>query len=103
MAEKLMTRDGLLLALTTYTTCIHEALERETDSANRAHYVGYLAMAARIFMYLHLQAPSNALHHISRIQNVAHGQRLPGQTAATTRQAWQAFSAQLESYLQQES
>lgn len=96
-----MTRDELIPELARYTQTIHEALERESDSLNRPHYLGHLAMAARIFMFLHLDDSQEQLAQIFRLENRSHAQTLPGEVAATTRQAWGRFSLKFVSFLEQ--
>lgn len=96
-----MTRDELMLELVRYTQAVHEALESESDSHNRPHYLGHLAMAARIFMYLHLDNSQEQLARIFHLENRSHAQTLPGEVAATTRQAWRRFSPKFASFLEQ--
>ncbi len=96
-----MTKDELIPELVRYTEAIHEALETESDSLNRPHYLGHLAMAARIFMYLHRDDSQEQLAQIFRIESRSHAQTLPGEVAAFTRQAWKRFSLGFASFLEQ--
>jgi hypothetical protein len=98
-----MEREELIADLVKYTVSVHEALERETDSENRPHHLGHLAMAARIFMYLNLPAAEKELSRILRIETMAYAQRIPGSVAESTRLAWERLSPSLVSYLARKS
>ncbi len=97
-----MTRDELTIVLAEYTQVIHDALEHETDHENRPHYLGHLAMCARMFKILHLDQPIRELEQIHRIESQSHIMvRLPGEVAAATRDAWQAFAPKLRVFIDQ--
>lgn len=96
-----MTRDELMPALVEYTHAIHQALETESDHLNRPRYLGHLAMAARIFMYLHLEGSREKLEQILRLENRSHAQTLPGAVAVTTRDAWRLLVPKLAAYIEQ--
>ena len=83
-----------------YIRAVHGALESETDALNRPHYLGYFAIAARVFMYAHLGDSRKELERIQRLARIAHAQTLPGSIAAETRAAWQSFSPILASYIE---
>jgi len=95
-----MTRDDLIEELVRYTRTIDEALEKERDPVNRPHYSGHLAMAARMFVYLHLGERRKKLEQVFHIERMAHAQELPGNAAATTKAAWRSFSLKLAAFLE---
>ena len=95
-----MTRDDLIAELVRYTRAIDEALEKERDPLNRPHYSGHLAMAARMFVYLHLDERRKKLEQVFHIERMAHAQTLPGSVAATTAAAWRSFSIKLAAFLE---
>ena len=95
-----MTRDDLIEELVRYTRAIDEALEKERDPLNRPHYSGHLAMAARMFVYLHLDERRKKLEQVFHIERMAHAQELPGSVAATTKAAWRSFSIKLAAFLE---
>ena len=98
-----MTKNNLLVAIARYAQSVHNALEQETDHGNRPHYVGHLAMAARMFKNLHLAQPLEELELIYGIESKAHFiPQLPGEIAATTREAWQALAHELAAFIEQE-
>jgi hypothetical protein len=89
----------LLDELVIYTFSVHQALESEADPLNRPHHLGHLAMAARIFMYLHAGNAHEELSQVVRIENRSHALKLPGDAAATVRGSWLRLAPLLASYL----
>ena len=87
-------------ALVQYTRAVNDALESETDALNRPHYLGYFAIAARVFMYAQLGDSRKELERVHRLAELAHAQKLPGPVAVGTRVAWQTFSPILGAYIQ---
>ncbi len=95
-------RDSLISELAAYAEVLHDALEHETHSDNRMHHLGHLAMAARMFTYLHFPSSGISLKRLYRIETCSHADKLPGDSAKAVRDAWSHFEPMLQSYVESE-
>jgi len=86
-----------------YVDAIEEALEVEVDYLNRPHYLGHLAMVARIFVAVHRGPDMNQLASILNIERRSNAQTLPGEPAAGVRRAWARFLPVFENFIDSNS
>src|SRR5258708_21619884 len=86
-----------------YVDAIEEALELEVDYLNRPHYLGHLAMVARILVAAHRGPDLDQLASILSIERRSNAQTLPGEPAAAVRKAWARLLPSLENFIDSDS
>jgi hypothetical protein len=82
-----------------YFDAIEEAIEIEVDHLNRPHYLGHLAMIARIFVAARRGPDIDQLSKILNVERRSNIQMLPGKPAAAVRNAWTRLLPVLEDFI----
>jgi hypothetical protein len=82
-----------------YADVVDEALKTEADHVNRPHFVGHMAMVARIFVAARRGPDIEQLTTILSIERRSDAQTLPGEPAEAVRNAWKRLLPVLEKFI----